>query len=253
MGMQMFTYNDMFNPSDWGLEAGDMLQVICVGGGAGGDLVDGGDLIKGSAGGQSSFGSYIVAKGGNTDNSSPSGMSRGGVGASRDGNYAYGGGGAGGYLPGIPVYGGDGGDAYYTDASFSGTVFFNNCAPSGLGGVGSYSVPSNFMPLYYDTMFANLKHCGGNRGSGAGDGGYGGAGGNGYGAGGGAGKSNSSSSLNFSIEEYCGGNSGELVIGSVKLTSSSAISVIIGSGGDGGSVRGYHGGSGAPGVIIVTW
>ena len=167
MGMVIFEESGTFNPSDWGLESGDMLQIICVGGGAGGDLVDGGRLIKGNAGGQSSFGSYIVAKGGNTDNSSPSGMSRGGAGASRNDYYAYGGGGAGGYLPGISVYGGDGGDAYYTDANFSGTVFFNNCTPSGLGGVGRYGVPSKLLPLYYNPMFANLKYCVGIRVSGA--------------------------------------------------------------------------------------
>ena len=36
MGMQVFTKSGVFNPADWGLKAGDMVQVIAVGGGGGG-------------------------------------------------------------------------------------------------------------------------------------------------------------------------------------------------------------------------
>ena len=36
MGMEIFTSNGTFNPANWGLKAGDMLQIVCVGAGGGG-------------------------------------------------------------------------------------------------------------------------------------------------------------------------------------------------------------------------
>lgn len=55
MGMQMFTESGQFNPADWGLKAGDMIQGVVVGAGAGGaageDGSDGADAGKGASGG----------------------------------------------------------------------------------------------------------------------------------------------------------------------------------------------------------
>ena len=37
MGMQIFEQSGTFRPADWGLKAGDIVQVIAVGGGGGGN------------------------------------------------------------------------------------------------------------------------------------------------------------------------------------------------------------------------
>ena len=36
MGFQLFESSGTFNPSDWGLKAGDIISIVCVGGGGGG-------------------------------------------------------------------------------------------------------------------------------------------------------------------------------------------------------------------------
>lgn len=89
MGMKIIETSGTFNPADYGLTAGDVLDIICVSGGYAGwassdnDRVDPGD---------SSFGSYV---------SSANGIQMGQ--AVADGC------GAGGYMPGVPFYGGNGG------------------------------------------------------------------------------------------------------------------------------------------------
>ena len=109
MGMQVFTKSGVFNPADWGLKAGDMVQVIAVGGGGGGGGGGGTGSAFGSSGGAGGCGGkgsegfykpgvFAYAAGGG-------GGSGGGYGAGGGG----GGGGGGGYLPGSPISGGCGG------------------------------------------------------------------------------------------------------------------------------------------------
>lgn len=259
MGMVIFEESGTFNPSDWGLEAGNMLQVICVGGGAGGsasDIGNGGDL--GNPGEASSFGSYITAQGANTDISAPNGMGRGGSSAfyeygSSNRYYLLPGGGAGGYLPGLPQYGGSGGNgaSYPFDASASFPV--NAHAPSGLGGVGQSFIASDYgYEFFTDLPFANLSvGASGIKGAGGGSGDRGGAGGNGYGAGGGGGACGSDHNALYNMSQ--GGNSGELKIATIKLINTNSISVTVGDGGSGATYNSAKGGKGAPGVVIITW
>ena len=36
MGFQLFETSGTFNPATWGLKAGDIISIVCVGGGGGG-------------------------------------------------------------------------------------------------------------------------------------------------------------------------------------------------------------------------
>lgn len=63
MGFALFDQSDVFNPLDYGLNVGDRLEVMCVGGGGGGGTASGSNTSGGN-GGPSSFGSYITALGG---------------------------------------------------------------------------------------------------------------------------------------------------------------------------------------------
>lgn len=267
MGMVIFEESGTFNPADWGLQVGDMLQVICVGGGAGGagaasrasDAFTG---VLGEAGGTSSFGSYLSAEGASANPSTPNGMGKGGGVDSypdADDRYSYRipGGGAGGFLPGAPIFGGDGGNGVYYNFDATAGVPVNSHAPSGLGGKGSKRVASSYLyESFVDLPFANLKDAAkGNKGSTATSQSGTAAAGNGYGAGGAgaaAGAAQSSGAY-----EPTGGNSGELKIGTVKLTSTAGIAVTVGLGGAGAtatkSVLTVTAGNGAPGCVVVTW
>ena len=281
MGMVIFEESGTFNPADWGLQVGDMLQVICVGGGAGGTVtaIDYNSEFhanKGKAGGASSFGPHISADGANTDTSAPNGMGKGGAGwfgtkpttSESSSNVYYiwlAGGGAGGFLPGAPVWGGDGGrGAAYNFGATSG-VPVNSHAPSGLGGKGEWSAATSYQyESFVDLPWANLKAwASGNKGATSASSAA--AAGNGYGAGG-AGGGWGIESRNPGAPDTTpdGGNSGELKIGSVKLTSTAGIAVTVGAGGNGGTLTytaNSHdttsttatAGKGAPGVVIVTW
>ena len=276
MGMVIFEESGTFNPADWGLQVGDMLQVICVGGGAGGVTVafpyygQGWSVAEGTAGGASSFGSYISAEGANTNVSNPNGMSKGGKGAwtarpssSSDDRYAWPAGGAGGFLPGASVFGGDGGDAVVYDFNAASWAPVNTHAPTGLGGKGHWETPTDYQcEFFVDLPFANLKNgANGNKGATTTESKA--AAGNGYGAGGAGSTDKSRGSLEYEPSTYAnGGNSGEMKIGSVKLASTAGIAVTVGAGGTGGTKTyrdGYSStttmtaGNGAPGVVIVTW
>lgn len=239
MGMVIFEQSGVFNPADWGLTAGCVLQVICVGGGAGGQYL----TTNGAAGKTSSFGSYVAASGANNTIGAANGMGRGGNGTWSNSSGAAGGG-AGGYLPGIPVYGGNGGDGLFTSSST--TSMTTKTAPSLLGGKGVLRGDKDIPELLSSLPFANLAAGKGNKGAGGGCG----SGGNGYGAGGGGGKANST------VGGGNGGNSGAITFGTVILASTEGIPVTVGTGGTGG-VEGIDpnnaGGNGAPGVVIVTW
>lgn len=279
MGMVIFEESGTFNPADWGLQVGDMLQVICVGGGAGGVVVVfpyGGtnwSVAEGTAGGTSSFGSYISAEGANTDVSSPNGMSKGGKGewsrspgSDSDTRYAYPAGGAGGFLPGAPVFGGDGGNAAIYGFDAASWVPVNAHAPTGLGGKGYWGAKTEYQcESFVDLPFANLKGgANGNKGATCGSEKLAAAG-NGYGAGGAGGSDISRGSSGGTPNKYAnGGNSGEMKIGAVKLGNTAGIAVTVGTGGAGGTITyrdGYSSdttatttaGKGAPGVVIVTW
>ncbi|MCT4543480.1 MAG: hypothetical protein N4A63_08060, partial [Vallitalea sp.] len=59
MGMQMYVKSGTFNPNDYDLKVGDVLNIICVGGGQGGAT----SAYRGGNGASSSFGSFVTAYG----------------------------------------------------------------------------------------------------------------------------------------------------------------------------------------------
>ena len=257
MGFALFTKSGTFNPSDYGLVPGDVLSVVVVGGGGGGcGYTNNADDSKygypGTAGGASSFGSYISAAGGGSGNSV--GQSLGGYG---DAHYNAGGGGAGGWYPGVQMVNCPGFPGFL-DGISPGELMMS---PSN-GGCGGFC-----RPAYLDARA--LPTCGTSGGGGgavepgslAGVGGGGGTGlvsdntdtsinyasgggGAGYGAGGGGG-----ARRNY---DYAGsgGNSGIVMQKMVKLPSMSAIPVTVGAG---GAANGNGGGTGAPGCVAVFW
>lgn len=254
MGMQIFEKNGTFNPADWGLGAGDMVQVVCVGGGCSGDIgaIDNSNKdksIQGKSGGNSSFGSYIKAFGGSQMDTKIC-MGLGGESAfdyERGDDIFCPGGGAGGYLIGIPFYGGNGGNGYYTKRTTTTPIPITDHLPSGLGASGAVSLGDGFYAFSANLPYANLYTLTGNKGAGH-------MGGNGYGAGGGAG----GRVLGSATPQFCsGGNSGQIQFGTVKLPSEKAITVTVGKGGEPNSYSDLHinvtSGNGADGVVVVTW
>lgn len=236
MGMQIFEKNGTFNPADWGLGVGDMVQVVCVGGGCSGDGVNGtgsdAEKIDGKLGTDSKFGNHVSSANGRIIGYGGQGYNEYSTGSNSITNVAYGGGGAGGYLPGIPMIGGNGGS-------------MNQPIPSGLGG--AFRDESQLFSMYCNTYGA------GNCGAGIGNAYaekiyYNGTGGNGYGAGGGG----SAYRTSRGGASGKGGNSGKFIIGTVKLTSSDPISVTVGTGGASVGTN-ESSGKGADGVVVVTW
>ena len=146
MGMRIFETSGNFNPADYGLLAGDVVDVICVGGGQAGGGGPGETIVDA---GESSFGSYV---------SSSSGAIMG-----RGEQLSAGGAcGAGGYLPGVPFYGGNGG------------------LPIGLAGTHQTPVSPYCNPDGPGNKGAGGGSASGNRG--AGGNGYGAGGGGSYNA-----------------------------------------------------------------------
>jgi len=236
MGMKIFTASGTFTPSDYGLAVGDLINVICVGGGSSGN--SGGSAYTGNNGTISSFGALLSAAGGispNSGNTNWNGMGRGGLGVSN-----LPGGGAGGYEPGWPIMGGNGGQADNTSPTTT-MVTLYTAVPSGLGGKGGFATGTYKQLGPCNSMWANMSEGGpGNRGAGPGYNNYS-SGGNGYGAGGGGGA--------ISNPYGCGGNSGVFAQGTFNLTSTAGIAVTVGTGGATAS----NAGAGAPGVVIVFW
>lgn len=218
--MILFETSGIFDPADYGLAVGDVLNVICVQGGQSGGPYASGDCADG---GVSAFGSYassdtgaVMGKGGTYKRSSTSGVSEGGCGA-------------GGYLPGVPLFGGNGSDAAGT-ISVSGLAgcaktvsayLSPYCNPSGDGNKGATTASSE------DATTAS------------------GAAGNGYGAGGGG----IAMDKNWAGK---GGDAGKLSFTTVVLENMDSIPVTVGTGGVLTS-NSYGSGKGAPGVVIVTW
>lgn len=282
MGLVIFEQSGTFKPADFGLGAGDIINVIVISGGCSGQgaYLNDSDRYTGVAsvaGGDSSFGTYFTASSYiSSRTSSPYPMGLGGTGSSfswrtegtagsTDTGYA-GGGGGGGLIVGIPFIGGDGG---------SGSVYSSRSLPTKNGGIGGYwytteydaitstnSISREVIPLADSkSLYGNLKVQGnGDYGATAGKtysngnlGAVAGAAGLGYGAGGGG--------CAMSYSKYGngagnGGNSGTLIRGYIKLTNSNNITVTVGEGGKqtiSSTNSKAYGGNGADGVVIVTW
>lgn len=218
MGLQIFEASGSFSPADHGLHAGDVLDVICVGGGASGAYRYGSTQGSSVAGGASSIGSVSSASG--------VVMGKGGRTQTKNGVKAPGCG-AGGYLPGLPVYGGSGADGW------------SEVGATGLAG--TYAAPNS--------PWAN-PYGDGNKGATAGDTATNSdvnaaPGGNGYGAGGGG-----ASDTDTYVTGSNGGDAGKIAYGTIVLSSTDAISVTVGRGGVNTAVSAMHG---APGVVLVFW
>lgn len=206
MGMAIFETSGSFNPSNYGLIAGDVLDVICIGGGSSGAYSVGAQMAGGTgqyspsvAGGASSIGGM----------SSDSGLVMG-KGEIPDGSVVYEmGGGAGGYMPGVPFYGGNGGTGFGLASAKNGNIHSLYCNPSGSGNKGAYGTTTA-------------------------------AGGNGYGAGG-AGVCIPYTSGAQAVE---GGDAGKIRFGSIVLANTSALSVTVGSGGINAQSSDVHGAPG---------
>lgn len=283
MGMEIIaaTLGSNWMPGTRGLSAGDIVQVVCVGGGAGGW----GYSSSGGAGYQSSFGTYCTAAGGINYSS---GMFSGGTPYSNTSSLYGSGGGAGGYIPGFPIFGGNG-ESAPTGVLGSSTVWTVKPPPAGLaGGSGLGSAP-NTVPSSNGyggagAMVNASNWCYGQPGAcfgAGGGGGYGcgaGGGGAGYGAGGGGGGQNAGVGY--------GGASGYIKFATIVLSASditNGIPITVGGGGGGGGPNsgqngsngtssgggngpggtgGYNnvpggtssgGGGGAGGCIVICW
>lgn len=232
------------------------VSVVAVGGGGGG-----GGQSPGATSGTASYfinsgtlqagpglnNDFDIATGGSPSGSLLSGGGSGGAG------YARGGGGAGGYSgnggansgatqPGVAGAGGGGG---------SGTYAAYGAACSGGGGVGLLGQGANGA----GGVFISTNLCsGGDGGSGGGAGGYGyagyqapGQGGDGgtYGGGGGAGGSS----------RTCGSGAALAYGNNISVTPGSSYTVVVGSGGLGGSLgpNYYNGAPGAGGAVRIIW
>lgn len=269
MGFSLFETSGTFNPSDYGLKAGDVINVVCVGGGAAGDYASAGydsapAIVKGSAGGNSSFGSYVTALGGG-----PHGSTQGnawGLPGILINSYPYSGPGAGGWIPGVnasaqPI-------KYHimtspppaTTGGVQALALWNSTdgSMSFVGGsiVTQFGGTSNYVS---DTTYASTTSLKGNGfgvGAGPAQGSHnwrtgtpiiGCAGGNGagYGAGGGGGLNKNQNEFNVPG----GGNSGEVKRVTVVLPNTNSITVTVGNGG----AANTYGAPGAPGCVCIFW
>lgn len=216
MGLVVFTKSGIFKPADYGLSQGDPIDVILVGaGGFGARGVE--SILPGhGAGGDTSLGTYAVAK-------SAYGAS-GGFGwgmATGYGNYYSfsGGGGGGGYIPGAPFQGGCGASAPKT----TGSVVI------ALQGNGGGATQPGY--AYNNTWYAQPTASLGGGGScfGGGNASYGNTtaeGGAGYGAGGGCAGYSTNSSGYLASYVGCGGYAGQIIYYSHVLTAEDVINGI---------------------------
>ena len=240
MGYVLFTSSGTFKPADYGLAPGDTIQIVAIGGGAGGAGIQ----SPGSAGSASSFGNILTAPGGTAcvDASTSGALSEGMLPGTNtaityvlpndnDKEYGVGGQGGPGWMPGEAreyfelfcqlIYSSSGNITY-------GAILWQKAAPSFMQQAASV-VPFGASGAYaaYNRRNYNFK----------------GVGGRGYGAGGGG------------VMGNTGGNSGALRHASYKLPSTAAIAVTVGNGGAGGyyqNTNNYAGG-GARGCVAVFW
>ncbi|WP_027399092.1 hypothetical protein [Anaerovorax odorimutans] len=148
MGMKMFVASGVFNPADYGLKVGDMLDVICVGGGQGG----GHEPYYGGSGATSSFGNIVSAVGGSPNGGQYINDNTSNVG------------GCGGFILGVNDWGG-----------LPTSIVAGTYAPSrpSVGSAGANS------PSHARNKYEGVSFGGGNTGYGQGGGGYGAGGGGG--------------------------------------------------------------------------
>lgn len=271
MGFTIFTSSGSFNPSSYGLSAGDIIHVKCVGGGGAGGCGD--SSYNGNAGSASSFGSILSAAGGNAGVSASTSLPAAQIGSCQGsgagtGNLPHG----NGYWE--TYYGGCGGHGWLPGISMPTTA---GCVLSQvsviIGSSGSSGL--NMFPIQTSKAYFN---CFGNfsgimsTNSGAIDaqhaaqtgqfGGYGGiynnglnstygiagAGGVGYGAGGGG-----AVYMQYSAASGSGGNGGVIADIDYVLTSVSSIPVTVGTGGAGYNHSYRGGGGGARGCVAIWW
>lgn len=268
MGFTIFTQSGTFNPADYGLKAGDMLHIVCVGGGGGGGTgnVYTNAKVQATSGSASSFGSIITAKGG-AAGVTPTSTSNNTISTAHRGQPTYE---ASSCLGGVGLYltinnkeylsCGAGGDGWLPNKEFRSSnlssVFF---LPAHIQSISSSTITGNASiqngltffndrELNYNSGNELVKYNAANRykatsgipmahssslwcssGVSAIS-----AGGSGYGAGG-AGAPGYTGYFN-AYGFGSGGNSGEILHKDYKLTSTSSISVTVGSGGNGS----YH-------------
>lgn len=280
MGFSLITTTGTWDPASYGLKAGDVIHIKCVGGGGGGEgAINNSSFYAGADGGTTSFGNILSAEGGyGTNNSSsmkgykdyscPGTISyqRTAMSAFYSSNIYIGATGGNGWLPN----GNTGGNAlpafyyfpahiYTTSSSFG--VFSNlsnNKSDTSLSGNGyqinnrdfGWSVNGG---ANYTVLRASKKYAMGSAG-----GVYApssaqalSAGGCGFGAGGG---SSCYPSLSASL---CSGSGGVVKDIEYILPNTNAIAVTIGLGGAGGgnsdNSSQNFGGAGADGCVAIWW
>lgn len=235
MAMVIFEESGTFNPADYGLQIGDVLNIVCVGGGQCGGIGWYDSYYNPKDGGASSFGTFVDSSGGFL-------MGKGGKGVIVTSSYGYNpGSGAGGYIPGLPVFGGHGSSPGETAPAtgLAGCVLRSQatvspyCNPVGIGnkGAGCF-LDGEDASLHNNDYPVNAS-------------------GNGYGAGS-SGFSTRTTTRKGSLN---GGDSGKLAIGECILASLDPIPVTVGKGGS-SSYTEYsttYTVKGADGVVIVTW
>lgn len=279
MGFTIFTSSGSFNPSSYGLSAGDIIHVKCVGGGGSGGAGYDSNSYKGNAGSASSFGSILSAAGGNAGITASMSLPAAQIGScqgsgSGTGNLPhgntywqtyYGGCGGHGWLPGISMP---------TTAGCVLSQVSVIIGSSGSSGLNMFPIQTsnayfncfgNFSSI---TSASNTNIVAQNAAQTGQFGGYGsiyiynyssyyciaGAGGVGYGAGGGG----AVYLNNGKMTGGSGGNGGVIADIDYVLTSVSSIPVTVGAGGAGGASpssdnRGFSGGGGARGCVAIWW
>lgn len=212
----MFTKSGIFMPADYGLSQGDTIDVVLVGSGGYGQWGVTSILPGYGAGGDTSLGTYAIAK-------SAMGAS-GGFGwymsAGVNGAYVIsGGGGGGGYVPGAPFQGGPGAPAPKTTGGMVVTLQGNG---------GGATQPGY---VYNNTWYAQPSASMGGQGScfGGGNATQGDSyaeGGAGYGGGGATTASSATASSNPANYIGCGGYAGQIVYYSHILTAEDVLNGI---------------------------
>lgn len=261
--MQIFEKSGQFNPADWGLKAGDMLQVVVVGGGGGGGAGDSYNRHNlGANGGD-------AGKAGNKTPSDGLASAPGGAG----GGYGSGGGGGQGYSTTGTNYkrgggGGAGGEIVTATYKLKSTGPINVVVgAAGKGGIAGESPIS--ATKGGDSSFDTIVAAGGNPGK---SGNEDGTGGESSFAPGGNGSTNTSQTTKYGLG---GGGGGGYIIGmpliggrggdaDVAYDETGASPGTFNGGVSGGIKRAYPraGSMGAPsglsggpghGVVVVCW
>jgi len=162
MGFILFNASGTFSPLDYGLNVGDIINIVCVGGGGGGGIGNSSYPGTGGTGGTSSFGSFVTALGGSGGayyGGTPGiqGQFIGGL------NYGgnCGGGGAGGWIPGVADWGGNGGNGLYVIAPNGSSTMGIMELTSPVGSAGAGGVYGNgTYTLYYGATSATCYASG---------------------------------------------------------------------------------------------